>query len=58
MSELVAVAVVNRQTQVDFTVWLHELHIAGQVFELEVDELQSLYHAWRAALPAEKRIEW
>lgn len=37
---------------------LHELHIAGQVFEIEFDGLQPLYRAWRAALPSEKRIEW
>ena len=36
----------------------HELHIAGQVFELEFDGLQPLYQAWRAALPPEKRIDW
>jgi len=36
----------------------HELHIAGQVFEIEFDGLQSLYRTWRAALPPEKRIEW
>jgi len=36
----------------------HELHIAGQVFEIEFDGLQPLYRAWRAALPSEKRIDW
>jgi hypothetical protein len=36
----------------------HELHIAGQVFEIEFEGLQPLYRAWRAALPPEKRIEW
>ncbi|WP_324761185.1 toxin-antitoxin system TumE family protein [Haloarcula sp. GH36] len=36
----------------------HELHIAGQVFELEFEGIQPLYRAWRAALPAEKRHEW
>lgn len=36
----------------------HELHIAGQVFEIEYEGLQPLYEAWRAGLPAEKRIEW
>ena len=36
----------------------HELHIGGQVFEIEYDGLQPLYRAWRAALPPEKRIEW
>jgi len=36
----------------------HELHIAGQVLELEFDGLQPLYQAWRAALPPEKRIDW
>jgi hypothetical protein len=36
----------------------HELHLAGQVFELDFDGLQPLYQAWRAALPPEKRTEW
>ena len=36
----------------------YELHIAGQVFEIEYDGLAQLYRAWRAALPPEKRIEW
>nr|WP_310900168.1 hypothetical protein [Halomicroarcula sp. S3CR25-11] len=36
----------------------HELHIAGQVFEIEYEGLQPLYQVWRAALPPEKRIEW
>lgn len=36
----------------------HELHIAGQCFEIDFDGLQPLYRAWRAALPPEKRIEW
>ena len=36
----------------------HELHIAGQVFDIEYEGLQPLYQAWRAALPPEKRVEW
>jgi hypothetical protein len=36
----------------------HELHIAGQVFEIEFEGLQSLYRTWRAALLPENRIEW
>jgi len=36
----------------------HELHIAGQVFEIDFDGIQPVYRAWRAALPPEKRIEW
>jgi len=36
----------------------HELHVAGQVFELEFARLQPLYQAWRAAPPPEKRIDW
>lgn len=36
----------------------HELHIAGEVFEIEFRGLQPLYRAWRAALPADKRIDW
>lgn len=36
----------------------HELHIAGQVREIEYPGLQALYRAWRAALPPEKRADW
>jgi len=36
----------------------HELHIAGQIFEIDFPGLQPLYRAWRAALPSEKRDDW
>jgi len=36
----------------------HELHIGGGTFEFAFPGLQSLYRAWRAALPAEKRRDW
>ena len=36
----------------------HELHIAGQVLEIDFPGLQALYRAWRAALPPEKRADW
>lgn len=36
----------------------HELHITGEVFDIEFRGLQPLYRAWLAALPADKRIDW
>ncbi|MBS3761580.1 MAG: hypothetical protein KGY43_08975 [Halodesulfurarchaeum sp.] len=36
----------------------HELHVAGQVHEIDYPGLQALYRAWRAALPPEKRTDW
>jgi len=36
----------------------HELHIAGQVFEIGFPGVQTLYRTWRHALPPEKRVDW
>jgi hypothetical protein len=36
----------------------HELHIAGQIFEIEFPGVQKLYRTWRQALPPTKRIDW
>lgn len=36
----------------------HELHIGGGRFEVDFRGLRSLYRAWRAALPSEKRCDW
>lgn len=36
----------------------HELHIGETTYEIDFPGLQPLYHAWRAALPPEKRVDW
>lgn len=36
----------------------HELHIAGQIFEIKFPGVQKLYRTWRHALPPEKRVDW
>jgi hypothetical protein len=36
----------------------HELHIGPDTYEIDFPGLESLYEAWRAALPAEKRADW
>lgn len=36
----------------------HELHLGERTFEVEFTGLESLYRAWRAALPSEKRADW
>ena len=36
----------------------HELHLGARVNKIEFVGLPSLYRAWRAALPADKRDDW
>ena len=36
----------------------HELHLGSTTFEIVFPGLQTLYRAWRAALPPEKRADW
>ena len=36
----------------------HELHLGAGVFDIEFPGLPTLYEAWRAALPPEKRADW
>lgn len=36
----------------------HELHVGAKTYEIEYPGLRSLYRAWRAALPPEKRPDW
>ncbi|QCC57635.1 DUF6516 family protein [Natrinema thermotolerans] len=37
---------------------VHELHLGSRVFEIDYPGLQTLYRAWRAALPFDKRTDW
>lgn len=36
----------------------HELHVGATVWEIEFPGFHTLYEAWRAALPPEKRTDW
>lgn len=37
---------------------IHELHLGKTTSEMDYPGLQTLYRAWRAALPVEKRADW
>ena len=37
---------------------VHELHLGARTYECDYPGLQTLYRAWRAALPADKRVDW
>lgn len=37
---------------------IHELHIGTTTFEIDYPGLPTLFRAWRAALPPEKRADW
>ncbi|UHQ96432.1 toxin-antitoxin system TumE family protein [Natrinema halophilum] len=37
---------------------VHELHLGSRTYEGDFPGLQTLYRAWRAALPFEKRTDW
>ena len=37
---------------------IHELHLDSEVYETDYPGLQTLYRAWRSALPFAKRTDW
>ena len=37
---------------------IHELHLEEVTSRMDYPGLQTLYRAWRAALPVEKRVDW
>jgi len=37
---------------------IHELHLGSEVYETDYPGLQTLYRAWRSALPFAKRTDW